>query len=217
MFRRLVALAALLAIAATPTAPPISPKPIGAEIAFVKGIQKDLTARFATTGDAEKAGYFRYTNEDNTGAISYANLQWTSSDPEHPSQLWYSVSGKLLGADYSVLKKDSPKPPSLWGLDPRRWDSFGAHLHYVLTLPDGKEKYGAMRNAKFTAAGGDLDSPQAATLVKLGVATDAASVKHVFDFPAIWDVTVWVLENPDGAFADKNPLVKPSKDAQGEM
>lgn len=55
-------------------------------------------ARFPHASDAEKAGYVRYTNEDNTGSISYANFSWTS-DPTHPSQLWYDKSGNLLGAD----------------------------------------------------------------------------------------------------------------------
>jgi hypothetical protein len=27
--------------------------------------------------------------------------------------------------------------------------------------------------------------------------------------PSIWDLIVWVNPNPNGAFADKNPLVKP--------
>src|SRR5690242_12447843 len=61
---------ALLALGASTFAssnaaqPKLSPKPVGAEIAFVSGIQKDLQARFPTPADAEKAGYFRYTNED---------------------------------------------------------------------------------------------------------------------------------------------------------
>ena len=210
MFRRLIALTALVAIAAAPTAPPVSPKPQGAEVAFVSGIQKDLNARFATPADAEKAGYFRYTNEDDTGAISYANLQWQSSDPEHPCQLWYSVAGKLLGADYCVDEAKSPKPPSLWGVNPLRWNDFEAHIHYVMTSPDGKESYGGANLKKFVAAGGDATSPQADALVKMGKVKDAASVKRVFLFPHVWDLIVWVLPNPDGAFADKNPNVKPS-------
>lgn len=214
MFRRLVALATLVALAAAPTPAPLSPKPQGAEVTFLKGIQKDLNARFATPADAEKAGYFRYTDEDDTGAISYTNLQWQSSDPQHPSQLWYSPKGKLLGADYSVLISNQPtKPMNLWGLQQGRWAKFGAHIHYVLTTPSGQEKYGYSRVAKFKAAGGDVDNPQADTLVKLGATKDAASVKHVFLFPQIWDVTVWVMDNPAGAFNDKNPLVHPSANA----
>lgn len=218
MTRRFLVLAALLlasfstiALAAT-AAPP--PKPQGAEVAFVRGIMKDLNARFPTPADAVKAGYFRYTNEDYTGAISYANLQWQSSDPQHPSQLWYSVSGKLLGADFSVLQSASPKQPSLWGVNPARWQDFGAHVHYVLTDASGKETYGATSVKKFTAAGGNVDNPRAEAIVKLGKATDVKNVTRVFLFPHIWDLIVWVTPNPDGAFADKNPLVKPSANAE---
>lgn len=217
MFRRFIALAALFALAAAPAPPKLSSKPIGTEIAFVKGIQKDLNARFPTPTEAEKAGYFRYTNEDNTGAISYANNEWQSSDPQHPCQLWYSVGGKLLGADYCVSAANSPKPPSLWGVKPGRWQDFEAHIHYVLTLPDGKEKYGGAHLAKFVAAGGDANSPQAETLVKMGIAKDTASVKHVFLFPHVWDLIVWVMDNPDGAFAERNPSVKPTTKTPDSM
>jgi hypothetical protein len=205
-----LALTASMAIAADT----ISPKPQGAEVAFVGGISKDLNARFPTPADAIKAGYFRYTNEDNTGAISYANLQWESSDPQHPSQLWYTVKGKLIGADFSVLKSTYPKQPSLWGIDPKRWEDFGAHVHWVLVGADGTETYGATSVKKFTAAGGDINNPTADTVVKLGKAKDVASVKKVFLFPSIWDLIVWVTPNPNGAFAEKNPLVIPSATAE---
>ena len=201
--------AAAMAADATPP-----PQPQGAEVAFVSNVSKDLNARFATPADAEKAGYFRYTNEDKTGAISYANLQWQSADPQHPSQLWYSVNGKLLGADFSVPKSNSASRPSLWGVNPQRWDTFRAHVHYVLTDASGKETYGATSASKFTAAGGDVNNPQAATLVKMGVAKDASQVKHVFLFPLIWDLELWVTPNPSGAFAEANPLVKPSANAE---
>ena len=200
--------------AATQADPTPAPKPQGTEVAFVTDMQKDLMARYPTAQDAIKAGYFRYTNEDNTGAISYANLQWQSSDPQHPSQLWYDVNGKLLGADFSVLKSSSPNKPSLWGVDPQRWDSFRAHVHYILTDSSGKETYGATSVAKFVGAGGDADNPTVAPLVKMGIVKDAGSVKRVFLFPALWDLIVWVTPNPNGAFAEKNPLVKPSKNAE---
>jgi hypothetical protein len=189
----------------------LSPKPQGAEVAFVSGIQKDLNARFSTVAQAQAAGYFRYTNEDNTGAISYANLQWTSNDPQHPSQLWYSVKGQFLGADFS--QPYTTTPPSLWGVNPARWVKFGAHIHYILDNA-GKETYAATSIKRFVAAGGDPKNPQADTLVKMGIAKDASSVKRVFLFPAIWDLIVWVTPNPDGAFADSNPLVHPSANAE---
>jgi hypothetical protein len=172
-------------------------------------------ARFPTTKEAEAAGYFRYTNEDKDGAISYANLQWQSADPQHPSQLWYDVHGNLLGADFSVLQSSSPEPPkNLWGVNFRRWISFREHIHYVLAGANGSETYGATSAKKFAAAGGDVDDPQAATLVKMGIAKSAGDVKHIFLFPSIWDVIVWVKPNPNGAFADANPLVVPSANAE---
>ena len=209
--------AAIAATGACANATP-SPKPHGAEVQFVSGIQKDLGARFATPADAQKAGYFRYTNEDDTGAISYANLQWTSNDPQRPSQLWYDVKGNLLGADFS-RPYVAGSPPSLWGIDPARWMHIPAHVHYVTGPPDGPFVYEqVVRVSAFEAAGGNINDPQAATLVKMGKASDAAHVAHVFLFPNIWDLVVWVKSNPDGAFADRNPLVKPStKAASGSM
>jgi len=209
------ALAAVPGFAATPSpGAALSPAPQGTELAFVKQIQSELGPRFATPADAVKAGYFRYTNEDEDGAISYANLQWDSATPAQPSQLWYDVKGNLLGADFSVLQSSSPEPPSKWGVNFRRWTSFREHVHYVLAGPNGTETYGATSAKKFLAAGGDFDHPQPATLVKMGIAKNVADVKHVFLFPSIWDLIVWIKPNPNGAFADKNPLVTPSANAE---
>lgn len=207
------AIAALCLSSIALAADTLSPKPQGAEVAFVSSISKDLNARFPTPVEAIKAGYFRYTNEDNTGAISYANLQWQSSDEKHPSQLWYSADGKLLGADFSVLQSNSPKRPSLWGVNPARWQDFDAHMHYIVADPSGTEVYHGAQLKAFVAAGGDPSNPTAATLVKMGKVKDAATVKRVFQFPHIWDLIVWVTPNPSGAFAEKNPLVKPSAKA----
>ncbi|HTX59726.1 MAG TPA: hypothetical protein VMH02_08590 [Verrucomicrobiae bacterium] len=202
-----------LALAAPSPEPTMDPHAQGTEVAFVAGIQKDLMARFPTAKDAEAAGYFRYTLEDEDGAISYANLHWQSADPQHPSQLWYDVNGNLLGADFSVLQSDSMEPPKLWGVDYRRWVSFRQHVHWVLAGPNGTEIYGATSSKKFAAAGGDPEHPTADVVVKMGKAKDVADVKRVFLFPSIWDLIVWVKTNPNGAFADKNPLVVPSANA----
>jgi hypothetical protein len=215
----ILTLMAMPGYAATPSPKAtLAPQPQGTEVVFVQTIQKDLTSRFPTPQDAETAGYFRYGNEDEDGAISYANLHWQSGNPTQPSQLWYDVHGNLLGADFSVLQSSSPEPPAVWGVDYRRWVSFRSHVHYILVGPNGTETYGATRVKKFTAAGGSIDDPQAATLVKMGVVKNVAAVKRVFLFPSIWDLIVWVKPNPLGAFADKNPLVIPSANAdKGDM
>jgi hypothetical protein len=207
-------LAAIPAFAATPAPKAtLSPMPQGSEVAFVKSIQKDLTARFASPADAVKAGYVRYGNEDEDGAISYANLQWQSGNPQQPSQLWYDAHGNLLGADFSVLQSSSPQRPAIWGVNYQRWVSFREHVHYILVGPNGTAVYGATSAKKFAAAGGNVDDPQAATLVKMGIAKNASDVKRVFLFPSLWDLIVWIKPNPNGAFADKNPLVIPSANA----
>ncbi|MBV8198616.1 MAG: hypothetical protein JO263_10800 [Candidatus Eremiobacteraeota bacterium] len=188
--------------------PTLDPHPQGLEVAFVSGIQSDLNSRFPSAADAMKAGYFRSGNEDKTGAISYVNLQWKSIDPQHPSQLWYDAKGRLLGADFSVLR-NSPTPPSIWGVDPRRWIKFPAHVHYILTGATG-DSYGYIMADKFAAAGGDLTNPKPETVVALGKAANAEQIVRIYLFPAIWDLIVWVKANPDGAFANKNPDVTPS-------
>ena len=60
---------------------------------------------------------------------------------------------------------------------------------------------------------GDVEHPTADGLVKVGAVKDAATVTAVFLYPAIYDVSVWVVPNPLGQFAEKNPAVTPSADA----
>jgi hypothetical protein len=181
------------------------------EKTFVSAIQADLIARYPTAADAEKAGYVRYTTEDETGAISYANFQWQSADIRHPSQLWYDKRGMLLGADYSVLFSPSLSRPQLWGINPGRWVEFDGHIHWVTKDPStGQMTYDNWAWDKaFTAAGGDVNHPSGATLVVMKKATSAGQVTTIFHFPAIWDLIVWVKPNPKGAFAWKNPSVTP--------
>ena len=210
----LVAFSASIAFAGTALAqstPKPPPQPTPAELAFVDGVQKDLMQRFPIVADALKAGYFRYTNEDTSGSISYANLQWQSSDPQHPSQLWYDAHGNLLGADFSVLKEESSTAPARWGVQPRRWHALPAHIHYILTGNGGTDTYGYVLANTFVAAGGSEINPDAGTLARLGI-THGRDVKRsvLFLFPALWDLTVWVKPNPSGAFANLNPLVTPS-------
>ena len=222
--RRILGLAAVVAFTiasvqsaeSTPAPVPTpNPHPQGSEVAFVSEIQSDLMNRFPAAADAMKAGYFRSGNEDKTGAISYVNLQWQSADPQHPSQLWYDARGRLLGADFSVLR-NSATPPMIWGIDPRRWITFPAHVHYILTGATG-DTYGYIMADKFAAAGGDPANPSPSTVVALGRATNAEQIVRIYLFPAIWDLIVWVKPNPDGAFADRNPDVTPSSNAGQAM
>lgn len=204
----LLALGALLLAPSLARAEDLSGKPTAAEAPFVATVVRDLKTRFETPEAAVKAGYIRYTDEDETGAISYANRAWTSADAEHPSQLWYDAKGRLLGADYS--QPQAAGIPKLFGLQAGRWQPFELHIHYGLVGPGDTTTYGATGPKKLQAIGANPQAPTAADLVKLGLAKKAADVRFVFTFPAIYDVGVWVLPNPAGAFADKNPDVKPA-------
>lgn len=206
-FAALVGLLTVSGISAT-----LSPHPAGSEKQFVHFATHALVTRYATPAAAQSAGYYRYNNEDETGAISYVNPAYWKSDLSHPSQLWYDVHGRLLGADYTIPMVDHPRKPSIWGVQPSRWSKFDAHVHWVLRLPDGAYKYGlATSDSKYKAAGGILEHITAAPIVKLGKATSTAEVAHIFAFPDLWDMEVWVVPNPSGAFANANPLVHASK------
>jgi hypothetical protein len=172
-----------------------------AETQFVQSVQTDLTARFPHVGDAEKAGYVRYTSVDNTGAISYANRQW-NSDPTHPSQLWYDKDGNLLGADFSVPRPNGEPRPQLWGVNPGRWYEFNGHVHYVVHEPDtGKTVYDQwIWNKDFVAAGGSLTNPSPEIVVKLGRVPSTEFVSTIFEFPTLWDLIVWIKPHAAGPF-----------------
>jgi hypothetical protein len=172
-------------------------------------VQQNLADKYPHASDAMKAGYVRYTGIDDTGAISYANQHWVS-DPTHPSQLWYDRNGNLLGADFSVPRPNGQARPAMWGIDPGRWVEFDGHIHYVTKDGSGAMKYDQwVWNKDWVAAGGSLTNPSADTLVKIGRVKNASDVVTVFEFPTIWDLVVWVKPNPNGAFAWKNPDVKP--------
>jgi hypothetical protein len=207
---------------ATPAAAPTAaPSPSAAESAFLAKIMRDLPKRYPTPQAAMRAGYVRFTNEDETGAISYVNTKaWNTTDPDVPAQLWYDVHGRLIGADFSVRRDANATPapqserPSILGVDPKRAISIGAHIHYVTCdKATGKCVYGKAVGAKKYATVGDVEHPTADGLVKVGAVKDAASVTTVFLYPAIYDVSVWVVPNPLGQFADKNPNVVPSPHA----
>jgi hypothetical protein len=202
----------LVTVAAPAADDKLSGVPMAVENPFVSRVSADLQTRFPTPESARRAGYVRYTDEDNTGAISYANRQWTSIDEAHPSQLWYDVNGRLLGADFSILQADSAAAPQKFGVDPRRWSKFPAHVHFGLVGPNGTTRYGGAGAKSYEKLqGANFQRPDASDFVKAGVVKSVKEVRFAFFFPAIWDLQIWVLPNANGAFADLNPDVKPVK------
>jgi hypothetical protein len=211
----LAALSPLASNAAATKAPPDTPT--AAEQPFVTRATAELQKMYGTTSKASAAGYFRYNNEDRTGAISWVNPKYWVSDETHPSQIWYDVKGRLIGVDYSTLWTDAKHPPSKWGIIPARWFEFENHVHFGLMEPDATLKFGGMEDKTITKVGGDAASPTAADIVKTGKALSAAQVAFVFHFAHLWDLEFWLIPNPSGAFAEKNPNVKPSTTHAGGM
>ena len=221
-------LAAPGARAAAPTpspAPTAAPAESAAEQQFVASATTDLQSRFATTAQATAAGYFRYTDEDQTGAISWVNTKNWQSDATHPSQLWYDVQGHLIGADFSVMQSSSPSRPNVWGISPARWIDFSpGHVHFAVRTPSGLA-FGGAGTKTMSQVGGSVDNPTAADIVKIGklprwktlnipAPQSVNDVAFVFPFPAVWDLQVWLVPNPLGAFAEHNPNVIPSAAAK---
>jgi hypothetical protein len=222
----LAASAAVRAAAPTPMpAPTAAPPESATEVRFVVSVTGDLQSRFATTSQAAAAGYFRYTDEDQTGAISWVNTSNWASDVKHPSQLWYDVKGRLIGADFSVLQSGSPQRPTVWGVSPQRWIDFSpAHVHFGIKTASGLA-FGGVGPKTMARIGGSVANPTSADIVKLaklprwkalGIPApgSAADVAFVFPFPAVWDLQVWLVPNPLGAFAEHNPNVVPSANAK---
>jgi len=209
----LAAASPLASNAAATKAP--SDTPTAAEQPFVTRATTELQHMYGTTAQARAAGYFRYTNEDRTGAISWMNTKYWTSDETHPSQLWYDVKGRLIGVDYGAPWTDAKHPPAKWGILPSRWFEFEHHVHYGLKQPDGSMKYGGMEDSAVTKVGGNPAAPTAADIVKAGKAKSASQVAYVFPFQHVWDLEFWLIPNPKGVFAEANPDVKPSTPVHG--
>ncbi|MBV8222366.1 MAG: hypothetical protein JO293_03325 [Candidatus Eremiobacteraeota bacterium] len=202
----------------TPKPAPTPAPPMSAsETEFVNAVTPDLTARFATTSAATAAGYYRYTNEDSTGAISWVNPAYWKSDPKHPAQLWYDVNGRLIGADFSVLQAGLSAAPSMWGVSASRFIPIEQHVHYGVKQPDGSVTFGGYGPKSAAKVGGTLSDPTKQDVVKLGKAQTVDQVAFVFQYPAIYDLQVWLVPNPLGPFAEHNPNVKPTKNAEPDM
>lgn len=171
-----------------------------------------LLKLYATPAAAIKAGWFRFNNEDRTGAISYINpTYYDTPDALHPQQLWYDVNGRLLGADFSQLVATHPSGPDLLGISRNRFDHAQLHVHFGLRRPDGTIEYGLyVRAEDFVAGGLDPLNPTAQDLVTLHKLPSAKDVVFIFAARENWDATMWLIPNPAGQFADANPNVKPS-------
>lgn len=193
---------------AAPTpAPTPTPKANPAETAFIADVTKALQAKYSTSHAAAAAGYYQMTRLEDDGTSVWFNDAWDAGVGKYaPHFLWYDKHGKLVGLDYQYLVSTYPKPPgtSVYPFMASRWTTIDAHMNFAYTLPDGTiKRHGAelLPHQK-----GD---PTAAQLRAAKLLPANATLLWAHYHPKSWDLGFWHVPNPNGAFADLNPLVKP--------
>ncbi|MBV8282137.1 MAG: hypothetical protein JO347_08755, partial [Candidatus Eremiobacteraeota bacterium] len=82
---------------------------------------------------------------------------------------------------------------------------------------DGSVTFGGYGPKSAAKIGGTLTDPTKQDVVKLGKAQTVDQVAFVFQYPEIYDLQVWLVPNPLGPFAEHNPNVKPTKNAEPDM
>lgn len=194
-----VALAATLIAGCSHQAPP-SP----AEQAFVDRVSTLLIQEYPTRSAAQAYGYTDLTGKiDSDNTYNLTDMDFSNVTLARPNFLWFDRKGNLAGTDYEFPKSAYPKPPAQFPVNASRWTSIDAHVHLAYTL-NGKTVYAEapakenLQKAKLTSS--DLKAD--------GLLPDGATLKWAMYHPDVWDLALWVVPNPRGAFAEDNPLVK---------
>ena len=190
-----------------PASPAPVPRPNAAERAFVADVTSALQSKFATTGEASAAGYYRMTRLEPDGTVIWFNGKWDGAVSKYePNFLWFDKNGKLVGLDYEYLTSTNLKPPgpAVYPVMASRWTTIDPHIHFAYKKPDGTiVRRGA---AVLPHVKGD---PDAAELRAAKLLPANATLLWSHYHPKTWDLGFWVVPNPSGAFAELNPLVKP--------
>jgi len=201
----LAALASLASFQSASAA--LSHKATAREANFIASVTPSLMARYATADKAVAGGYFRMTAlspYDNTSI--YFNMTYTKLDPMHPNFLWYDRNGKLAGLDYEYAVSAWPKPPgaSTYPVLSGRWVIIDPHFHFAYRDASGKVvMHGTRLRPNITG-----DPITAAQLRADGLLPRGATLLWAHYHPKAWDLGFWLVPDPLGAFADKDPLVK---------
>ena len=162
------------------------------ERTFIARVSRVLSAKYPTMQVAQRHGYMPITDRlDAEHTYNLTDMDFRDVALDHPNFLWYDRAGKLVGVDYEYPKDGYAKPPMEFPVDPSRWTSIDAHMHLAYEL-NGKTVYAEVGSST------DVQKylPSGATL------------RWKMDHPAAWDLALWLVPNPGGAFADENPLVK---------
>jgi len=203
----------LAAIALTLAAPPAAGaaaapanRANATEAPFISKLTASLMARYPTTNAAVKGGYFQLTPLDQDNTAIYFNGTYTNVDPMHPNFLWYDRHGKLVGLDYEYAMSKWPKIPttSEYPVLAARWTVIRAHMHFAYRMGSGPMvMHGAHLRPNITRNPVTAAQLQADHLLPAG-----AKLQWADYHPKCWDLGFWLVSNPLGAFAEKNPLVK---------
>lgn len=200
--RAACALAACATLATAGCAGHAPPSP--SEQKFVSNASALLIAEFPTRAAAERAGYMALADKlDSDNTYDLSDMEFRDIPLARPNFLWFDRHGKLVGTDYEFPKSLYPKPPTVFPVDEARWTSIDEHVHLAYML-DGKivfAEHPAKDNLrKAVIAVSDLRAD--------GFLPDGATLRWAMYHPAAWDLAFWLVPNPNGAFADDDPLVK---------
>ena len=184
-----------------------APTPNPTEAAFISQVTTTLQQRYPTTVQAQAAGYYQMTKMETDGTVIWFNDSWGKGVSKGaPNFLWFDKQGKLVGLDYQYAVSDYPKPPGadVYPVTADRWTTIDAHMHFAYKLANGTV---VRRGAE--ALKGQTGDPTAAQLTAAKLLPAGATLLWAHYHPKSWDLGFWLVPNPNGAFADLNPLVKP--------
>jgi len=183
-----------------------APAPNPTEAAFIASVTSTLQHRLGTTAQAQAAGYYQMTRMERDGTIIWFNDDWGKGvSKANPNFLWFDKAGKLVGLDYEYAVAEYAQHPGTgtYPVMPSRWSTIDAHMHFAYKLRDGKV---VRRGAE--ALKGVTSDPTAAQLTAAKLLPAGATLLWAHYHPKAWDLGFWTVPNPNGAFADLNPLVK---------
>ncbi len=205
--RTLVILAAIVSTIAVVPAIAKTVPITAAEKTFVADASQRLQSEYPNTAAAKSKGFvLLYDSMDTDNTYNWTNMNFSDVTPDRPNFIWYDRRGHIAGVDYELLKSRYPSPPHLAAFPvlASRWTPIDEHVHYAYSV-NGVTKYGGahaapeMRSGKITLE-----------MLRAHGAKIPSNAKIVWAMyhPAVWDLAMWVVPNPRGAFADLNPNVK---------
>jgi hypothetical protein len=187
----------------TPHNPPM---PSAAEAKYIASVSQSLEASYPTVAAATSHGYMQMTKLETDGTMIFATMKYDGIDSTHPNFLWYDRNGKLVGLDYEYPVSAWPKPPgsTTYPVAASRWVTIHQHVHFAYRIGNGP----VVRRGARAVPNLMGKTITAAELTADGLLPKGATLVWADFHPTCWDLGFWTVPNPNGAFADLDPLVK---------